>query len=131
MRDEIRHFGWKIEPGPVTSLTFYVTMTSRVDGRSWMLRFVCTNYREWPPSIHCVNPETKDPGDPAAWPQCKGFRPTSDLCMNVSREGLLQLHPDWQRSSYKWTEEGNPIHYVLLSIQVSLDDPTKYTPKPG
>lgn len=131
MREEIRHFGWKIEPEPVTSLTFYVTMASRVDNRKWTLRFECTNYREWPPSIQCVNPETKDPSDASAWPQCQGFRPPVDLCMNISREGLLQLHPDWQRTSFKWTDSGNPIYYVLVSIQTRLDDPSKYTPKAG
>lgn len=129
MPEERAHFGWIIEPWPVTSLTFYVTMTSSVDQRPWTMRLVCDNYAELPPSIKCVHPQTKDPADASAWPQCQGFRPTSDLCMNVSREGLMELHPDWQRTGYKWPQGGNPIYYVLISLQTRLDDPTKYIPK--
>jgi ubiquitin-protein ligase len=127
--EEISFYSWKIDPWPIAELVIYVTLTSQVDGRSWTLRLVCTNYPEEPPSVKCVNPHTKDPNDPAAWPQCQGFRPTTDLCMNISREGLMELHPDWQRSAYAWNSQGNPIHNVLLSIQVRLDDPSKYTPK--
>lgn len=127
--DEIAYFGWKLEPWPLGDLTFYATLTSNVDQKPWTLCLECTNYMEEPPSIKCVSSQTKDPNDPGAWPQCEGFRPTSDLCMNISREGLMQLHPDWQRTGYKWITEGNPIYNVLLSIQYRLDDPKKYQPK--
>jgi hypothetical protein len=127
--EEMARFAWAIEPWPLTSLLFYITMTSNVDQQSWMMRLACDNYPEWPPSIKCVNPQTKDPNDANAWPKCQGFRPASDLCMNISREGLMELHPDWQRTSYKWPQGGNPIYYVLISLQTRLDDPTKYTSK--
>jgi hypothetical protein len=129
IQDEIKYFGWRIQPWPVDDLTVFVTMTSAVDLRAWTLRLVCQNYPDEPPSIKCVNPQTKDPSDSCAWPQCEGFRPTSDLCMNISREGLMQLHPGWQQSGYRWITDGNPIHCVLLSIQFRLDDPSKYKPK--
>jgi hypothetical protein len=118
---------WVIGPLPLTSVTFFVTMTSDIDGEAYVIRLACEDYPDQPPSIKCVNKDTKDPGDPKAWPRCDGFRPTSDLCLSVSREGLKQLHPDWDKDPrYRWESTGNPIWYVLSSLQDRLNDHGKY-----
>ncbi len=128
----VRENGWAIEPWPLESVTFFVTMASVIDKEPYTIRLVCEGYPDQPPSIKCVNTKTKDPTDPSAWPKCEGFRPppTADLCMNISREGLQQLHPDWQRDvRYAWDFSGNPIWRVLEALQDRLNDKAKYNGK--
>src|SRR5438552_3248984 len=92
--DVILEYAWKVQPWPITDATFLVSMTSAVDKEEYCLTFVCDDYPDKPPSIKCVNSETGDSSDMKAWPNCDGFRPppTADLCLSVSREGLLQIH---------------------------------------
>lgn len=125
----IAECGWIIEPWPITDTTFVVTIISMVDKEKYCLLLACDDYPERPPSIKCVRPGTHDPSDIKAWPNCEGFRPppNADLCLSVSREGLMQIHPDWSRDArYAWTPTGNPIWYVLSSLQDRLNDPAKY-----
>jgi hypothetical protein len=127
--DVIKECAWEIEPRPITGITLVVSMASAVDKERYSFSLVCDDYPDKPPSIKCINPATKDPGDLKAWPNCEGFRPppNADLCLTISREGLLQIHPDWSRDArYAWTTTGNPIWYVLSSLQDRLNDPAKY-----
>jgi hypothetical protein len=129
LADVIAEAGWTITPWPLTSTTFLVAMTSAIDKERYTMRLVVDEYPDLPPSIKCVNPETKEPNDATAWPRCEGFRPppTADLCLSVSREGLMQLHPDWMKDRrYRWSSDGNPIWYVLQSLQDRINDPNKY-----
>lgn len=120
---------WLISPYPVTDTTFFVTMKSMVDNEAYTLRIAWDGYPEQPPSVKPVNPDTKDPHDMQAWPLCEGFRPppTADLCLNITREGLTQLHPDWARDPrYRWESTGNPAWSVLAALQDRLNDRSKY-----
>jgi hypothetical protein len=111
---------WSIEPWPIQSLTFYVTMAGR-DGERYMLRLIAQDYADCPPSIACVCPKTKQQNVPRVWPQCEGFRPPTDLCLNISREGLMSLHPAWQTDPrYRWEKSGNPIEVVLWGLHDRL-----------
>jgi hypothetical protein len=130
----IMEYGWTIDPWPITDTTIIVTMMSVVDKEKYYLLLACDDYPEKPPSIRCVKQGTRDPNDAKAWPNCEGFRPppTADLCLTVSREGLMQIHPDWSRDTrYAWTRTGNPIWYALSSLQDRLNDPTKYHGRQG
>lgn len=121
--------GWVVSPWPLEDTTFFVTMKSIVDAESYMLRVLWDGYPEEPPSVKPVNPETKDQNDVRAWPHCEGFRlpPTADLCLNITREGLTQLHPDWARDPrYRWESTGNPAWRVLSALQDRLNDRSKY-----
>jgi hypothetical protein len=112
--------GWIIEPWPLTDTAFFVAMKAR-DGESYTMRLSCDGYPQLPPSIACVDSSTHDQQVRKAWPECEGFRPTNDLCMNISREGLLSLHPDWQKDPrYMWCADGNPIEAVLWALQDRL-----------
>lgn len=127
IKDECDRQRWVITPWPPTSTTIFVTMSSDIDGEAYMIRLRCDDYPEQPPSIHCVNPDSRDQSDPKAWPRCEGFRPTSDLCLNISKEGLKQLHPGWNNDPrYRWETTGNPIWYVLASLQDRLNNRGKY-----
>lgn len=120
---------WIIELWDEHHAGFFVTMASEIDGESYMLRLECSGYPLQPPSIRCVNPQTKDWNDPKAWPQCDHFRPppSADLCLNISREGLTREHPAWQNDPrMAWDSTGNPILRVLHAIQDRLNDKGKY-----
>jgi hypothetical protein len=128
LEDEIRERGWVIEPLPITSVEFLVTMKSKVDAASYTFRIIGKNYPNAAPSIRCVNPTTHSPDDPAAWPRCAGFRPppTSDLCLAISSEGF-ETHKEWANDSrYAWNPTGNPIWFVLSALQDKLNDRSKY-----
>jgi hypothetical protein len=125
----IKEYAWEVQPWPITGSAFVVSMASVVDGERYSISLMCDDYPEKPPSIRCVNAAANDPGDLKAWPNCDGFRPppTADLCLSISREGLTQIHPDWSKDArYAWTTDGNPIWYVLSSLQDRLNDPAKY-----
>jgi hypothetical protein len=127
--DVIKGYGWEVQPWPLTGITLTASMASVIDGERYCFSLVCDDYPDKPPSIKCINPDTKNPGDMKAWPNCDGFRPppAADLCLSISREGLTQLHPGWAKDvRYAWTTTGNPIWYVLSSLQDRLNDPTKY-----
>lgn len=127
--DVIADQGWIIEPWPLASTTIFATVTSVIDKEAYALRLIGDDYPDLPPSIKCVTRDTHNVNDPKAWPNCEGFRPppTADLCLNISREGLLQLHPDWMKDPrYGWSTTGNPIWRVLQSLQDRLNDPSKY-----
>lgn len=128
MADEREGRGWRIEPLPLTSVEFFVTMSSRIDREQYTLHFICDGYPDKPPSIRCVNDSTRRADDPRAWPQCEGFRPppTADLCLGISREGF-QTHPEWANDPrYAWSGRGNPIWVALSAIQDRLNDRSKY-----
>ena len=121
--------GWTIGPWPLTSQIFFVTMHSTIDNEPYTMRVGGDDYPDVPPSMKCATRNTHDVNDPKAWPNCDGFRPppTADLCLSISREGLLQVHPDWMKDRrYRWTTDGNPIWYVLQALQDRLNDPNKY-----
>lgn len=127
--DVIQKDGWVIDPWPLESETFFVAMRSGIDKESYTMRLICNGYPDEPPSIACIDPSTRSPNALRAWPQCEGFRPppTADLCLNISREGLKQLHPDWAKDArYAWNSSGNPIQMVLDGLQDRLNDRSKY-----
>jgi len=74
-----------------------------------------------PPSLKFVDGNGSE-SNPAAWPQCPGFRPTAlDACVNWTREGM-NLHPDWRNAAAtRWDPSGNAILRVLNLLQEALD----------
>ena len=102
-----------------------VKLTSSCDRESYWLRLRCPDYPE-PCSILPFDSETGSTTQRTAWPQCEGFRPTSDLCMPLSAEGFA-LHPTWVTdSATAWQRTGNPLLRVLEELQFRLNDPRKY-----
>jgi hypothetical protein len=115
--------GWLIE-GP-KGVVVDVRLTAFDDEVYW-LRFTCSGYPEQPFSIKPIDHDTKRSDDVSAWPQCEGFRPTSDLCMPLCAEGYA-LHPVWQKDPrLRWQPEGNALLRVLEELQLRLSDQSKY-----
>jgi hypothetical protein len=129
IEEEIASRTWIIDPWPLTANEpqFDVRMTSRVDGESYTMRIADATYPNDAPSIKCVSPETKRSDDPKAWPKCEGFRPpgTADLCLPISREGF-EAHKEWANSQHAWKSTGNPIWFVLSTLQDLLNNPARY-----
>ena len=127
--DVIQECKWNIQPWPIDSISIVVSIPSVIDGEQYSFLLACDDYPDKPPSIKCVDPGTKNATDPKAWPNCEGFRPPpqADLCLSISREGLMQIHPEWSKDARcAWTPTGNAIWYVLSSLQDRLNDVTKY-----
>jgi hypothetical protein len=91
-------------------------------GERYQARLLWSRYPETAPSLKFRDPETGRLELPTAWPQVRGFRPTSfDACVNWCAEGLA-LHPEWTSDpAYRWDPRGNPLLRVVRTLQDELD----------
>ncbi|MEU9324097.1 hypothetical protein AB0D91_09815 [Streptomyces canus] len=85
------------------------------------VRMIWTVYPHRPPSVHFAD----EPGGvttvTSAWPAADGYRaPSNDICKPFTAEGQ-QLHADWASGPYAWSGTGNPLLYVLETIQGDID----------
>lgn len=115
--------GWEVRsPGDGIA---EVRMTSVIDKQSYWLRLVGSDYPQ-PCSILPFDPATGSTTVRTAWPACTGFRPTNDLCLNLSSEGFT-LHPQWATDlATAFDTSGNPLLRVLEELQLLLNTPGKY-----
>ncbi len=113
---------WKVEkPGP---LEVWVCMSPvGHPGEMFQGRLLWTSYPEAPPSLKFRDPATGRLDVPTAWPQVRGFRPTSlDACVNWCQEGF-NLHPEWKSDpKLRWDPRGNVLLKVLRTLQDELDN---------
>lgn len=88
---------------------------------SFIVRLRWDRYPGNPPSLKFLDASGSE-SNPAAWPQCPGFRPTAlDACVNWTREGM-NLHPEWRNSgSTRWDPSGNAVLRALNLLQETLD----------
>lgn len=86
-------------------------------------RLLWTDYPQQPPSFKFRDPVTGRLDLPSAWPQVRGFRPTSfDACVNWCLEGF-SLHPEWRDDPrLRWDSRGNALLRVLSTLQEELDN---------
>jgi hypothetical protein len=118
--------GWKIERDCESTLGLIVELSpvSAPDER-YLARLRWADYFG-PPSVKFLNFATRAETDATAWPQCRGFRPSSlDACVSWTAEGH-KLHPDWggnPRTAFQPKEA--PVQFALLMLQHELD--TSYT----
>jgi hypothetical protein len=108
-------------PGP---LEVWVTMyPSGCPDEKFQSRLLWTEYPQHPPSLKFRDPPTGRLDMPSAWPQVRGFRPTSlDACVNWCLEGF-NLHPEWRNDPrLRWDPRGNALLRVLRTLQEELDN---------
>ena len=86
-------------------------------------RLLWPEYPQQPPSLKFRDPATGRLDLPSAWPQVRGFRPTSlDACVNWCLEGF-GLHPEWKNDPrLRWDPRGNALLRVLRTLQEELDN---------
>lgn len=127
LTEDAERLQWEFVPRPFTSCTFRVKMKARKDEAVYWFRLDWPGYPDQEPSIQCVDPETGRTDLPSAWPNCDGARPGDGFCINVSKEGLRRLHPEWGASSVLgWKSTGNPLQAVLYALQFTLLNSAHY-----
>lgn len=113
---------WKLEsPSP---LEVWVSMSPASNPEEvFQARLLWTQYPESPPSLKFRDPATGRLDLPSAWPNVRGFRPTSlDACVNWCAEGF-NLHPEWRSDPrLRWDSRGNVLLKVLRILQDELDN---------
>ena len=102
-------------------LELWVTVSPRgFDGDRFVARLFWSHYPA-EPSVKFVDPATGRLDMQSAWPQARGFRPTSfDICATWTAEGF-GLHPEWAKSQYHWDNSGNVLLKTLRTLQDELD----------
>jgi hypothetical protein len=113
---------WKIEH--VGPLEVYVDMSpANVPSEVFQARLFWDAYPTDPPSLKFRDPATGRLDLPSAWPEIRGFRPTSlDACVNWCSEGFA-AHPEWKTDAdKKWNPQGNPLLRVLRLLQREFDE---------
>ena len=112
---------WKLEMP--SELEVRVTLKPIADDEIYQARLLWSRYPDAPPSLKFRDPVTGRLDLPQAWPQCRGFRPTSlDACVNWCSEGLA-IHPEWVNDQrFRWNPDGNALLRVLRQLQEELDE---------
>jgi len=117
---------WTLERDEAVPLGLIAQMYSVKDPEAlYLARIRWVSYLK-PPSLKFLNRQTRADNDPTAWPQCRGFRPSSlDACVSWTAEGH-GLHPEWANSTRAaYSEPEAPMQFALLTLQHELD--TTYT----
>lgn len=113
---------WRLEkPAP---LEVWATMyPARAPTELFQARLLWRVYPGEPPSVKFRDPATGRLDLTSAWPQVRGFRPSSfDTCVNWSLEGFA-VHPEWRTDpALRWDDRGNVLLKVLTYLQAELDD---------
>jgi hypothetical protein len=96
---------------------------ARAPSDLFQARLLWRVYPGEPPSVKFRDPALGRLDLTSAWPQVRGFRPTSfDTCVNWSLEGFA-LHPEWRSDlRFRWDDRGNVLLKVLTYLQNELDD---------
>jgi hypothetical protein len=113
---------WHLERDPTVPLGLLITMHSiKKPDELYRARFRWTGLFD-PASLKFLNLQTGAQDDVAAWPQCRGFRPTAlDACVNWTAEGFA-LHPEWRNSpKTAFLAPEKPVRFALLKLQSVLD----------
>ena len=112
---------WTLEkPGP---LEVWATMSPAGHAAEvFQARLLWSRYPDEPPSLKFRDPATGRLDLPRAWPQVRGFRPSSlDACVTWTLEGM-NIHPEWRNDARNRRDpRGNVLLKVLRILQDELD----------
>lgn len=124
-------FGWEIDHSP-DDLLFTARMTSRVDNEPYVLEFRCDDYKELPPYIELIHPETGERGTPRAYPRNgrSFFHTHPCICAPFNRKayaGYAGIHGEWAIGNWMALREGvSTLGAMLLLIQNLINNPDVY-----
>lgn len=113
---------WKLEKA--AALEVFVSVAPLADQKEvFQARLLWTEYPEQPPSLKFRDPATGRLDLPTAWPQVRGFRPSSlDACVNWCAEGFAS-HPEWRNDpKLRWDPRKNVLLKVIRYLQSELDE---------
>lgn len=113
---------WKVEKiGPLDAMVSVVSQ--KAPEEIFFARLIWNVYPGEPPSLKFRDGSKGSYNVATAWPEVRGFRPTSlDACVNYCIEGFM-LHPEWRNDpEKKWNPLGNALLRVIKTLQNELDD---------
>jgi len=111
-------FGWKFSDLDPSVPSFTVQVLSSIDRQSYVLEFACDNYKEWPPYIEFIHPETGERGTKRCYPLDSApeggamFHLTPCICFPCSRKAYGRWqgpHPDWNDRIENWVAMSGAI----------------------
>lgn len=109
----------------VKDLRFRISGRASKDDELYIAEFRCANYRELPPYVEMIDPDTGVPGTRHAYP--KGFHGHPCICARFNRKTYREfsgVHKDWQFGD--WAQEratdhlGGMIAHIFNSIEGRL-----------
>lgn len=127
----VRH-GWSIR-WDADRLLLAVVMRSAVDEERYVFEFELDDYRELPPSIELVHPETGERGTRRSYPGgCRSyFHSKPVICAPWSRKAYQALggpHADWIMASWaSYRPNHSRVGDMLVLVQELIDDRAIYT----
>ena len=124
-------FGWVVSEDR-ERLTHTVEMSSAVDHERYIFEFECSDYKEVPPLIELIHPETGERGTPAAYPKNgrSFFHSAPAICAPFNRKayaGYAGIHQEWQIGNWMQLRDGiSTLGDMLLLLQNLINNPTVY-----
>jgi len=127
-------YGWEILALEEDALAFKVKLISPLDNNVFITSFKCDNYREWPPYIEFIDPDSGQEGLKKSYPLSSDgfFHQNALICHPCSRKAYGELrgpHGDWKLVDW----ENNPkigglrnIPAILCAIYERISQPECY-----
>jgi hypothetical protein len=136
LREEVRKlreygktFRWGIVPN-LKDLAVLATLYAH-DGELFIVRFECSDYKECPPTVEFLDPETGEPGTRHAYPKgnCSFFHEKGPcICAPFNRKAYGLVHTDWAFANWTTSQVNNTdwstcatLVGMLAAIQTKLD----------
>jgi len=113
---------WELEKASPLEVLVSLSPAGHPDDK-FQARLLWAVYPGQPPSLKFRDRATGRLDLPTAWPQVRGFRPTTlDACVSWCSEGFLN-HPEWRDDpKIRWDPHGNVLLKVLRILQDELDN---------
>ena len=133
-REYADKYGWEILTFDEDALLFKVKLSSPLNGEIFIISFKCDNYREWPPYIDFIDPDSGQEGLKKSYPLNSDgfFHQNALICHPCSRKAYGDLkgpHGDWKLVDW----ENNPkigalksIPAIILAIYERISQPEVY-----
>jgi len=114
-------------------LLLVVLMRSAFDRERYIFEFTLDNYRELPPSIELVHPETGEAGTRRSYPAGgrSYFHSKPVICAPWNRKAYQTLggpHSDWAMANWaSYRPNHSRVADILVLLQELIDDHASYT----
>lgn len=136
-QQEIEDYGWDVSEIDESSQSFTVKMRSPIDKEEYILEVGFENYKEWPPYLEFIDPETGEKGTKNAYPASGSkyggfFHNNKCICHPCSRKaykGYSGLHTDWTLAGWQQNEKTGTLtnlRAILTAIFERLRRPDIY-----
>ncbi len=125
-------FGWEFTKIDLDGPRFTVRLLSAIDQEVYVMEFICDDYKEIPPNIEFIHPDTGERGTRRCYPRDAApdggsiFRTTPCICHQCCRKayGLDGgPHADWNPDIKNWMKFAGGIITVgdmILMVQTRI-----------